>query len=53
MGAADVGPLTGVPNDAPDQKEVIIQWLSSTESVTPKSVLSVHIQWRVQWETSV
>ena len=37
----------------PDQKEVEIQCLSSTESVISSSASSVQIQYRIQWENSV
>ena len=37
----------------PDQKEVEVQCVSSTESVTSGSVLSVQIQWMVQLPNSV
>ena len=37
----------------PDQKEVEIQCLSSTESVISSSASPVQIQWRIQWENSV
>ena len=37
----------------PDQKEVEMQCLFSTESVISSSAPSVQIQWSIQWQTSV